>query len=417
MSEWTSDEELPLARLPARPPGGGIRLLQGVRVLDLTTSIAGPYATMLLSDFGAEIVKIERPGKGDDSRAWGPPFLKGGSLWHASVNRNKKSVALDYRAGPGRAAFEELVRSSDVLVTNQLPEVREKVGSGYETLRAINPRLVYVSLTGFGTTGERSRLPSYDIIAEGYSGVMDVTGEADSPPQKIGTPAADLLAGHDAAMAALAALFEARASGRGHYVDISMVESMTRLMTPRIAVYLGSGEVPRRTGAKDSVVAVYQTFETADGMLTLALPNDNIWHRFWAEVGAPEFGARPEYATSALRQAHRAEIVAEIERLLRADTRDSWLRRLGEQRIPCGPINRVDELVRDDALIARGLFFAAEGTAGPVPQVGLGIHVDGEDAGYRSAPPELGEHTEAVLREIAGCDDVALERLRAAGAI
>ena len=205
----------PVHDLPLRTPGGGLSLLAGLRILDLTTSIAGPYATMLLSDMGAEVIKIERPGTGDDSRHWGPPFLDGRSLWHASVNRNKLSIELDYRTGDGRQVLEDLVRSCDAVVTNQLPGLRTKLKTDYETLRNLKRSLVYVSLTGYGSEGTRSSRPCYDIIAEGYSGIMEVTGEAENDPQKVGTPAADLLAGHDAAMTCIAALFHSRPLGRG----------------------------------------------------------------------------------------------------------------------------------------------------------------------------------------------------------
>lgn len=409
--------ENPARTLPRRPAGGGIELLAGVRVLDLTNSIAGPYGTQLLSDFGAEIVKIERPRQGDDSRGWGPPFLDGRSLWHASVNRNKKSVELDLRKDEGYAVLLDLVGVCDVLVTNQLPSVRRRLRIDYETLSARKPSLVYVSLTGFGSDGPRAEWACYDLIAEGYSGVMDLTGEAENDPQKVGTPAADLLAGADAAMAALAALYDARRSGRGHVVDVSLVESMTRFMGPRIMTYLGSGVVPRRSGAKDSVIAVYQTFPTADEMITLALPNDSIWRRFWQAVGRPDFGNDPRFATSAGRHAHRAEIVDAISDLLRTRPRKSWLELFVERQIPAGPINRVDQVADDPELRRRGLFFAIAGAGEPVPQVGLGIRIDDRDGGFRTAPPELGQHTEEVLRDLLGYDTARIGRLRQAGVI
>ncbi len=407
----------PARGLPRKEPGGGINLLDGVRILDLTTSIAGPYATQILSDFGAEIIKIERPGQGDDSRSWGPPFLDGHSLWYASVNRNKKSIELDLRKDEGYTAFLDLLQICDALVTNQLPALRRRLRIDYETLAQRKSSLVYVSLTGHGSDGPRAEWPCYDIIAEGYSSVMDVTGEAANDPQKVGTPAADLLAGSDAATACIAALFDARCNGRGHFVDISMIESMTRLMSPRIMTYLGSGVVPRRTGAKDSVIAVYQTFETADEMITLALPNDNIWHRFWQAVGQPELGSDPRFATSAGRHAHRAEIVPAIAKLLRTRPRGHWLDLFNGLQIPAGPINRVDQVTQDVELWRKGLFFSIETDGEPMPQCGLGIRIDGQDSGFRAAPPELGQHTDQVLRDLLGYDSTRIGRLKDAGAI
>jgi crotonobetainyl-CoA:carnitine CoA-transferase CaiB-like acyl-CoA transferase len=403
---------LPLETLPAPPAGPPIGLLAGVRIVDLTTSIAGPYAAMLLADMGADVVKVERPGAGDDSRAWGPPFLDGESLWFLSVNRNKRSLALDYSGASGRRVLHELVGRSDVVIVNLVPRVQKKLGVDYESLRAVKPDLVFVSLTGFGLEGARRDFPCYDLIAEGYSGVMDLTGEADSPPQKVGTPAADLIAGMDAAYAALAALFDRSRSGRGHAIDIAMVDSMTRFMAPRIVPYLGSGEVPRRSGARDSVIAVYQTFDTADFPITLGLGNDAIWKRFWTAVGRPEVGNDAHYASNIDRRTARADIVGQIQEVLRTKPRDQWLETFTAANVPAGPVNSADQVASDPELIARGLFFAERKADRRVPQVGLGINVDGTSASYRLPPPRLGEHTAEVLREVLGYDDATIEQLR-----
>ena len=290
---------LPMDALPAPAAPPALTLLAGVTVVDLTTSIAGPYATMLLGDMGARVIKVERPGAGDDCRAWGPPWLDGESLWFMSVNRNKESVTLDYSNAAGRKVLHDMVRKADVVIVNLVGRVQQKLGIDYAALKAIKPDLVFVSLTGFGLTGARKDFPCYDLIAEGYSGVMDLTGEAESPPQKVGTPAADLISGMDAAMATLAALFERAKSGKGHQIDIAMVDSMTRFMSPRIVPYLGTGEVPKRTGAKDSVIAVYQAFDTQDKPLTLGLGNDAIWKRFWQAAGQPARGEDARHASNA----------------------------------------------------------------------------------------------------------------------
>ena len=403
---------LPLSKLPAPGSPCAAPLLAGVKIVDLTTSIAGPYATMLLADFGAEVVKIERPGRGDDSRAWGPPFLDGESLWFLSVNRNKRSVALDYSGAEGRAVLHALVAQADVVVVNLVERVQKKLGVDYESLKAVREDLVFVSLTGFGLSGARSDYPCYDLIAEGYSGVMDLTGEAQAPPQKIGTPAADLISGMDAAMATLAALYERRQSGRGHKIDIAMIDSMTRFMAPRILPYLGSGEAPKRTGARDSVIAVYQTFETRDDPLTLGLGNDAIWERFWTAVGKPQVGADPRYATNAQRREARAEIVAEIQGVLRTRGRDEWLQRFVQAKVPAGPVNRIDQVASDPELIARGLFYTAQADGRSIPQVGLGIAIDDNASTYRGAPPRLGEHTGNVLRDWLQYDEQAIADLR-----
>ncbi|MFD2251038.1 crotonobetainyl-CoA:carnitine CoA-transferase CaiB-like acyl-CoA transferase [Pseudochelatococcus lubricantis] len=391
-------------------------MLDGVRVLDLTTSIAGPYATMLLSDFGAEVVKVERPG-GDDARHWGPPFLDGESLWFLSVNRNKKSVRLDFSVPEGREVLAGLIDSADVLVTNLLPTAQRKFGIDAGRLRSARPDLLHVSITGFGLNGPYAARPCYDLIAEGFSSVMDLTGPSGAAPQKVGAPAADMLAGTDAALATLAALNRRAVTGEGCTIDIALAESMVRFMAPRIVPFLGSGEVPRRSGGTDSVIAIYQTFDTADLPLTLGLGNDGIWKRFWDAVEDPAGAEGEEVATNAARRANRGQIVDRIQTILRRRPRAEWLERFSKARVPAGPIYRVDEVVEDRHLLERDTFFRIDQNDRQIPQVSLGIHVDGEAAGYVAAPPRLGEHSEELLRGLLGYDCEKIQRLRTLGVI
>jgi crotonobetainyl-CoA:carnitine CoA-transferase CaiB-like acyl-CoA transferase len=402
----------PIDTLPIVKTASGLELLKGIRVLDLTTSIAGPYGTQLLADLGADVTKIERVRAGDDTRAWGPPFLHGESLWYLSMNRNKESVTLDVSQPEGRSILDDLLASSDVLVVNMVEHVQRKLGLDFATLRTKFPSLIHVALTGFGSHGPRANLPCYDLIAEGYSGVMDLTGEKECGPQKVGTPAADLLAGQDVALATVAALFERQRTGLGKSVDVSMLASMVRFMAPRIVPYLGSGEQVTRSGGRDSVIAIYQVFDTADEPITLGLGNNAIWHRFWAAVGQPEFGKSERFDCNASRRKERARIVRAIEALLVTRTREYWLALFSEHRIPAGPINRVDQLVRDGHLLEERLFYAAESAAGKVPQVGLGIRFDGNSETHRRAPPSLGADTERVLRERLGMSDICIAGLR-----
>jgi crotonobetainyl-CoA:carnitine CoA-transferase CaiB-like acyl-CoA transferase len=408
----------PLEQLPPLPMGEGFGLVRGIRVLDLTTSIAGPYATMLLGDLGAEVIKVERPGIGDDARRWGPPFLDGESLWFLSVNRNKQSVTLDYSRPEGHALLLELVRRADVVVLNQLPRLQARLQTDYRSLRAARPDLIHVSLTGFGLDGERADRVCYDLTAEGFSGVMDLTGETGSEPQKVGTPAADLLAGMDAALATVAALFDRQRTGRGHQIDVSLVESMTRFMTPRLVAYLGSGELPRRSGAKDSVLAIYQVFQTADEPLTLAIGNDAIWQRFCRAIGEPGMADDQRFATNAGRRAMRTELVARIQAILGARDRSHWLALFAEHGIPAGPIQRLDEVAADPDLRERGLFYRMVCEDGrEVPQVNTGVRIDGEANAPRRPPPALAEHGAELLRSILGKSDDDIARLRAAGIV
>lgn len=392
-SERQNADKLPCENLPLVPAGQGFTLLSGVTIVDLTTSVAGPYATMLLSDFGAEVIKVERP-EGDDARQWGPPFLDGQALWFASVNRNKKSVTLDVRTKEGMERLRKLILKADVVVTNHPPDVQRKLKLDHRSIRREKADLIFVSITGFGLTGPRSELTCYDLIAEGYSGIMDITGASDSAPQKIGAPAADMLAGQDAAMATMAALFDRARSGKGRLIDISLVESMTRLLACRVSSYLGSGTVPTRSGGTDSVIAIYQSFETQDEPLNLGLGTNGIWTRFWQAVGDAQFGARADFASNADRQSHRKEIVDRIQSLLRTKPRDEWLALFAKNRIPAGPINRVNNVTSDPALLDRGMFFVLKDGERFVPQTGLGIHIDGEACRPRSAPPTLGQHNE-----------------------
>jgi len=407
----TTETPLPLSRLPARS-APALDLLAGVKVLDLTTSIAGPYAGQLLADMGATVVKIEKPRTGDDARAWGPPFLHGESLWFMSVNRGKHSVALDIGHPKGMELLRRLLEQCDVLLLNLVARAQRKLGLDATTLKALKPDLIHVSLTGFGLSGDRADLPCYDLIAEGYSGVMDLTGEADGAPQKVGTPAADMLAGHDAAMAVLAALLRRQRDGAGCAIDISMVESMSRFMAPRLMPHLGSGEPYRRSGGRDSVIAIYQVFDTADEPMTLGLGNDAIWTRFWEAVGQPEVARDPAFASNALRRAKRPEIVATIAALLCQQPRAHWLGLFERARVPAGPINRIDQVGADKALQASGFIYSGAGPDGPIPQVGLGIRFDGRTEGTELPPPKLGAHTESILASWLHCSGDDLSRLR-----
>jgi crotonobetainyl-CoA:carnitine CoA-transferase CaiB-like acyl-CoA transferase len=391
--------------------------LAGVKIVEFAGIGPAPMAAMLLADMGAEVLKIERPKGGDDARAWGPPFLDGESLWFASVNRNKRSVALDFSSAEGLDKLNRLVRVADVVMVNFAPRVAKKLKVDVDTLRAFRPDLVYVSITGFGLTGERADWTCYDLIAEGYSGIMDITGEAGGEPQKIGAPAADMLAGQDAAFATVAALFDRRRSGKGHVVDVALVDSMTRFLSCRIVSYLGSGEIPKRSGGRDSVIAIYQVFDAADAPLTLGLGNDAIWKRFWAAVGRRARGEEARHRSNSDRRAARAEIVAEIQAILATRPRAEWLRIFSEAKVPAGPINRLDEVAVDPELAARQLFYAIPGDQNPIPQVGLGIRIDDSASGPALPPPRLGEHSDEVLAEWAGYDAQRISALRAEGII
>ena len=407
--------QIPARSLPLKEEPG-LDLLEGLVVLDLTTSVAGPYAGQLLGDLGATVIKIERPGAGDDCRAWGPPFLDGESLWFISVNRNKQSVTLDTASPAGHQLLLRMVVKADIVLVNVVARVQRKLGIDHATLAAVKRDLIHVSITGFGLDGDRADLPCYDLIAEGYSGVMDMTGPLDGPPQKVGTPAADLLAGEDAALASVAAIVRKQRTGRGAAIDITLVESMTRFMAPRLIPYLGSGEKMRRSGGSDSVIAIYQVFETADNPLTLGIGNDGIWRRFWSAVGAPERAGQSAHASNAGRRSDRVRIVEDIAARLKARGRDEWLAIFQAARVPAGPIYRLDEIGEDAALRRRGFLYGFDRAGERVPQVGLGIAVDGRSEGCR-LPPRLGADNDAIFQNWLGLSAAEHAVLAADGVI
>ena len=385
--------------------------LQNIKVLDFSTSVAGPYGCQLLADFGAEVVKIEKPITGDDARGWGPPFLDNESLWFLSINRNKSSVVIDMALDEGKALFNKLICEADVLVTNLLPKVQKKLKIDFESLKTLNPQLIHASLTGFGLEGKRSNFPCYDLIAEGYSGVMDMTGEISQDPQKIGTPAADLLAGMDLALATMAALLQRAKDHQGHAIDIAMVDSMTRFMTPRLISYLGSGELPRRDGAKESVIAIYQVFQTADEPITLGLGNDAIWKRFWSALNDPEYINDPKYTSNADRRKLRQQLVQAIQERLLKQPKAYWLDLFQSNNIPAGPINRLDQISSDAEMFQRGMFYSLNNKSSEIPQVGLGIQIDGQQSFCSKPPPKLGADTSMILEKWLNLSNLEIENL------
>lgn len=410
------ESHLPLDGLTRRDPGAGYDLLAGVRVLDLTSSLAGPYGTMLLADLGAEVVKVERPGVGDDSRTWGPPFLDDAALWFVAVNRNKRSVTIDYSSAAGREVLCRLIGAADVLVTTLRRSSLERLGIDYQSARAVREDIIYCTISGYGQTGPARDLPGYDLIAEGVSGVMDLTGEPEQQPQKVGTPAADLLAGMDAAYSIVAALLDREHTGRGHQLDISLVESMTAFLTPKIVSFLGSGERQRRSGGRDSVIAVYQVFETADDPMTIALGNDRIFRRFCVAIDRSDLPADPGYATNAARREHRQKLVCEIQSVLRTRTRVEWLDIFYAADVPVGPINHLEDVVQNQHMIERELFYRIPVGRG-IPQVNTSWKLDGEANGYRLPPPELGADTDELLQEWVNMSEQAIGLARAEGAL
>ncbi|HEX2049604.1 MAG TPA: CoA transferase [Actinomycetota bacterium] len=390
--------------------------LDGVRVLDFTQALAGPYCTMLLGDLGADVVKVEMPGRGDDTRHWGPPFVEGESSYFMSINRNKRSVALDLKSDGGAQAARDLARASDVVVENFRPGTMTRLGLGPDDLRALDARLVYCSISGFGQDGPPKA--GYDQIVQGTAGLMSLTGMPDGPPVKVGVPISDVVGGMFGAHAILAALYERERTGRGRYVDVAMQDSVVALLTFQAGRFFATGEAPGRDGNHHPTITPYGAFEAADGFLNVSVGNDNQWRRFCDALGAPELAADERFATNALRRAARDELYAALEEILRTRTVDEWVARLDDAGVPAGPIRTLDEVFADPVLQARDMVAEMQHpVAGRVRATGPPWRLDGAALPIRRPPPLLGEHTREVLRDVARYDDARVDELAEAGAI
>jgi formyl-CoA transferase len=401
---------LPLHPLPKRTlagivtdveVAGGPLPLVGLRVLDLTHALAGPYCTMLLGDLGADVIKVEPPGEGDHSRRWGPPFVNGESTYFMSVNRNKRSVALDLKHEAGLGAAIELAVASDVLVENFRPGTAARLGLGWDMLHVRKPSLVYASISGFGQG--RPSLAGYDQIAQGTSGLMSITGESGGAPTKVGVPVGDLVAGMFTAHAVMAALLERERTGAGRYIDVALNDSLLALHVYQAGRYFATGESPRREGNHHATIAPYGTFATRDGHVNLAVGSDSQFRRFCEALQAPELATDERFGTNSSRQAARAELIIEIERRLTRRTTGEWLARMEAAGIPAGPIHDLAAAFGDPVAVERAMRVEIEHpTAGAVSQVGAPWKLDGLSPPIRLAPPLLGQHTSEVLAEVLG---------------
>ncbi|CAM5285718.1 CaiB/BaiF CoA transferase family protein [Streptomyces narbonensis] len=368
--------------------------LDGIVVADFGRVLAGPYMTMLLADLGADVIKIERPGSGDDTRAWGPPFAGGEATYFLGVNRNKRSIELDLTDPEDLAAARAIVERADVLVENFRPGTMEKLGLGYEDVRAGNPGLVYCSVTGFGTA-EGARLPGYDLLVQAMGGLMSVTGEPEGPGTKAGVALVDVITGLHAGLGVLAALRHREHTGEGQRVEVSLLTSLLSALTNQSAAHLGAGVVPRAMGNSHPSIAPYEVFEARDRPLVLAVGTDRQFRTLCERLGRRELGEDPRFATNTARVAHREELVEELSGPLGSRTADDWFEELTASGVPCGPINDVAAAFG----LADRLGLAArvpEAAAGP-GQVANPIRLGATPPSYRGAPPRLGEHTDALL--------------------
>jgi glutaryl-CoA transferase len=383
--------------------------LAGIRVLDLTRALAGPWCTQILADLGAEVIKVERPHHGDESRAWGPPWVRDNegrdttvSAYFLCCNRNKKSITVDISAPDGQAEIRKLAATSDVLIENYKVGQLRKYGLDYASLEQVNPGLIYGSITGFGQNGPWAHLPGYDFVSQGMSGFLSVTGERDglpgAGPQKAGIGIADLFTGMYTTVAVLAALQHRLRCGEGQYIDISLLDSMVAAMSNINTTYLASGVLPTRCGNAHHSIVPYGVFATSDGHVIIGVGNDAQYRRFCEAAGRPDLATDPRFLTNMQRVQHRAVLVPTIEELVKQRARADWIERLEANGVPCAPINNVDEALNNPQIEARGLRIDMPHAAGVAAKlVGSPIKLSATPVSYRQAPPLLGEHNEEIL--------------------
>ncbi|OXM68092.1 CaiB/BaiF CoA transferase family protein [Amycolatopsis vastitatis] len=384
--------------MPAGPDG--FRPLDGIKVVDLSRILAGPYCTQYLGEMGADVVKVESPGHGDDTRGWGPPFVGGEAVYYLAANRNKRGIVLDLKSDRGREALRRLVADADVLVENFRPGTLEKWGVAYDTLSSLNPRLIHVSITGFGQTGPYRDRAGYDLVAQALGGVMSLTGEPDGAPAKVGLPVADLNAGTWAIIAVLMALQARHTTGRGQYLDVSLLDSQLAWHVYAAGAHFYDTPRPRRMGSAHPSIVPYQAYHVSDGWLIIAVGSEKLWHAFCGVLGL-DIAADPRFASNALRAAHRDELNSLLEPVLRTRAAAEWMKDFDGAGIPAAPINEIDDVYADPWTAAREqVVRLPHPTVGTYLGTGFPVKASGTPARPTSAPPTLGQHTAEVLAEL-----------------
>lgn len=387
--------------------------LDAIRVLDLTRVLAGPYCTMFLGDLGAEVVKVEQPGVGDDTRGWGPPFAGGESAYFLCVNRNKKSVTIDLKSADGIALVRRLAENADVLIENFRPGTMQRLGLGEENLRATNPKLIYASLSGFGADGPMRDFPGYDLIVQAWGGLMSITGMPDGDPTKVGVAIIDLVAGLMLGKSITAALFAREKLGVGQRIDTSLLEAEVACLINAGSNYLIGGKVPGRWGNAHPTIVPYQSFQTADSYLVIGVASEGIWRRFCQAIGKIELADDPRFAKNANRVENRAALIAILTEMFRSRDNETWLRLLNEAEVSCAPIQTIDQVFAAPQVRHRNMLVEVEHpTAGNVRMAGIPVKFSVTPASVRLPPPLLGQHTEEVLKSWLGTDDKTIADLK-----
>ncbi len=388
-------------------------VLENIRVVDLTQALAGPFCTMLLGDLNADVIKIETPGSGDQSRGWGPPFVDGESTYFLSINRNKRSLTLDIRSAAGQEILHKLIATTDVFVCNIPKESsRRRAGVDLKTLQTLNPRLIYCLISGYGDTGPYAETPGYDLVVQGEAGLMSVTGDPDNEPMRYPIPIADITTGMYSTIGILAALLTRERTGEGQFLDMSMMESQSAWLTTLASSLLNGGKNPRRVGNSHPNIVPYQVFKARDKYVILAVGTERLWQLFCDGLGFAHLKEDPRFATNAQRNKNRAALVPLLDQLFSTQCADHWLERLKEIGIPSGPINTIAETLAHPQHRARHFIVELEHPLiGPVKSMGNPVNLSATPVNYRLAPPTLGQHTEEVLSEL-GFDETAIASFR-----
>jgi crotonobetainyl-CoA:carnitine CoA-transferase CaiB-like acyl-CoA transferase len=391
-----------------------MRPLEGLRVVDLTRVLSGPFCTMQLGDLGAEVIKVERPVEGDDTRAFAPPYQGDEAAYFLSVNRNKKSITLDMKSERGREVLWRLIDNSDVLVENFRPGAMDRLGFSYSAVSARRPMMVYCSISGFGNTGLMKDRPGYDVIVQGEAGIQDLTGPADGAPYKVGTSIADLVSGLNGSQAILAALYAAKVTGRGQHVSVSMYEAVASLLTFNASIYFATGESPKRRGNAHATIVPYETFEASDGWISLGVANDELWKRFCKAVERTELTDDPRFAKAADRVRNRDILVPIVKDIIKQRKRDEWLPLMDAAGIPSGAIRTVGEVCESALLKSRDMIAEmphAGAGVGVVKNIKNPMHLSDTPLDTYAAPPRLGEHTREILTGLLGYSAGEVEEL------